>query len=157
MIATYKITLLGKKGFFREYEIGGEMSLYVFHKQMVLDMSLPRDCRILFKGFSEDGEVVARYALRDIGSGSVDNISIADTINSGVTSFTYFYDADSRKSLNIELVKIDENSQFTHMSPDLIGSKGPEPEAFENGFIAYEDRSEEERKLDEEEGYDGVY
>ena len=140
----YRVTLAGIKGFFRVYLVNGENSLYTFHKQLRSDLEFPVDQPILFKALDAGGEVVARYALMDIGFGAVDNVSIADTVKAGAASFVYFYDIASRKSVIITLEG--EAREFTAV-PRLLESKGPVPLEFENGYVAFEDLPEERRRL----------
>jgi len=140
----YRVTLAGIKGFFRVYLVNGENSLYTFHKQLRADLEFPMDQPILFKALDADGGVVARYALMDIGYGAVDNVSIADTIKAGISSFVYFYDITSKKSVIITLEG--EASEFT-ATPRIIETKGPIPLEFENGYVAFEDLPDEHRHL----------
>ena len=140
----YRVTLAGIKGFFRVYLVNGENSLYTFHKQLRADLEFPMDQPILFKALDAQGEVVARYALMDIGYGAVDNVSVADTIKAGVASFVYFYDIASRTSVIVTLEG--ETPEFTAV-PRLLESKGPIPLEFENGYVAFEDLPEERRRL----------
>lgn len=42
MLYKYRVTLAGIKGFYRVYEMGGETTLYEFHKQMRADMEFRR-------------------------------------------------------------------------------------------------------------------
>ena len=83
----YRVTLAGIKGFYRVYLVNGDNSLYTFHKQLRSDLEFPMDQPILFKAMDAEGAVVARYALMDIGFGAVDNVTVADTVKAGVTSF----------------------------------------------------------------------
>ena len=99
----YRVTLAGIKGFYRVYLVNGDNSLYTFHKQLRSDLEFPMDQPILFKALDAEGSVAARYALMDIGFGAVDNVTIADTVKAGVTSFVYFYDITSKKSVIITL------------------------------------------------------
>ena len=140
----YRVTLAGIKGFFRVYLVNGENSLYTFHKQLRADLEFPMDQPILFKALDAEGDVVARYALMDIGYGAVDNVSIADTVKAGVASFVYFYDIASKKNVIITLEG--EAREFT-ATPRLLESKGPVPLDFENGYVAFEDLPEERRRL----------
>ena len=140
----YRVTLAGIKGFFRVYLVNGENSLYTFHKQLRADLEFPMDQPILFKALDADGGVVARYALMDIGFGAVDNVSIADTIKAGASSFVYFYDIASKKSVIITLEG--EAREYT-ATPRVIETKGPVPQEFENGYVAFEDLPEEHRHL----------
>lgn len=145
MVYKYRITLQGIKGFYRVYLVNGENSLYTFHKQLRSALEFPRDQPILFKALDEEGQVVARYALVDIGYGAVDAVTIADTIKAGVRSFVYFYDIQARKSVTITLEG--EEPQAKVLIPTLIDSKGPVPQEFDNGYVAFEDLPAERRKL----------
>jgi len=140
----YRVTLAGIKGFFRVYLVNGENSLYTFHKQLRADLEFPMDQPILFKALDADGGVVARYALMDIGFGTVDHVSIAATVKAGVTSFVYFYDIASKKSV---IITLEGESSESTATPRLLESKGPIPLEFENGYVAFEDLPEERRRL----------
>ena len=140
----YRVTLAGIKGFYRVYVVNGENLLYTFHKQLRADLEFPMDQPILFKALGAEGDVVARYALMDIGYGAVDNVTIADTIKAGVASFVYFYDIASKKNVIVTLEG--ETSEFT-ATPRIVETKGPIPIEFENGYVAFEDLPEERRHL----------
>ncbi|MGN0202635.1 MAG: hypothetical protein ACI399_07025 [Candidatus Cryptobacteroides sp.] len=145
MLYRYKVTLAGIKGFFRVYEMGGETSLYDFHKQMRADMDFPQDQLIMFKGLDSSGGVVGRYGLFDLGSGTVDNVSVGATVGAGIVSFQYFYDVPNRKSVIVTLDSVEE--ELPGGSPVLVDVKGPNPVEFENGYVAYEDLPDSQRHL----------
>ena len=145
MVYKYRITLAGLKGFFRVYLIDGGNSLYTFHKQIRSDLEFPMDQPILFKALDAGGQVVARYALMDIGYGAVDSVTVADTVKAGVSSFVYFYDIQNKKSVIITLEGEEPEEHVT--APRLTESKGPVPAEFENGYVAFEDMPEEKRRL----------
>lgn len=134
MVYTYRITLAGIKGFSRVYAVNAKNSLYTLHKQLRSDLEFPMDQPILFKGLDENGAVVARYALIDLGAGTVDAVTIADTIKAGVKSFVYFYDIESKKSVIVTLEGKYEKEDV--LLPKLLESKGPVPAEFENGYVA---------------------
>lgn len=140
----YRVTLAGIKGFFRLYLVGGTNSLYTFHKQLQSDLEFPADQPILFKALDADGGVVARYALVDLGAGTVDKVKIADAIKAGAKSFVYFYDITAKKSV---IVTLEEECTDPCSGPTLLETKGPIPLEFENGYIAFEDLPEEHRHL----------
>lgn len=144
MICKYRVTLQGIKGFFRVYNIDAEHSLYRFHKQLRSDLEFPLDQPILFKAFDAEGNVAAKYALIDLGDGSVDNITVAQTIKAGITSFQYFYDVKSKKSV---IITFEGQEQGDVTSPTIIETKGPNPIEFENGYVAFEDLPDEKRHL----------
>ena len=142
MVYTYRVTLEGIKGFFRVYKISGDNSLYTFHKQLRADLEFTVDQPILFKAFDQAGEVAARYALTDLGNGTVDTVSVAKTVKDGIVKFVYFYDIAARKSVTITL---EAEETGTIDGPTLIESKGPIPLEFENGYVAFEDLPQQRR------------
>ena len=152
MVYTYRVTLEGIKGFYRVYKVDGSHSLYTFHKQLRADLEFTVDQPILFKAFDADGKVAARYALQDLGFGTVDAVSIAQTINAGVTKFVYFYDVAARKSVTITLEGEEAGSIA---APSVVETKGPVPQEFENGYVAFEDLPQQHRKLPGIPGGDG--
>ncbi len=143
MVYKYKVTLEGIKGFHRVYLVNGDNSLYTFHKQLRSDLEFAVDQPILFKAMDEAGNVCARYALIDLGFGTVDAIKISSTVKDGIVKFVYFYDTKSKKYVNICFEGIVEGVSIS--SPVIIDSKGPQPIEFENGYVAFEDLPEEEK------------
>lgn len=149
MTFRYRVTLTGIKGFFRVYNVNSSNSLYSFHKQMRSDMDFPQDQLILFKGLDEEGNVVARYGLFDLGNGAVDTVTVEDTIKAGIHSFVYFYDVTNKKSVNVTFEG--EVPGIIVSVPVLSESKGPDPIEFENGYVAFEDLPDDKRRLPGEE------
>ena len=149
MVYSYKVTLTGIKGFHRIYHLSGENTLYTFHKQMRSDMEFPQDQLILFKAFDASGAVVARYGLFDLGSGAVDEVTIASVVKKGIKSFVYFYDVTNKKSVNISFEGPVEGAS-ERGCPVLADIKGPNPIEFENGYIAFEDLPDDQRHLPSE-------
>ena len=144
MVCTYRVTLDGIKGFFRVYKVSSENSLYTFHKQLRADLEFTVDQPILFKAFDAAGNVVARYALTDIGFGTVDMVPVGKTVKEGIVKFVYFYDIAARKSVTITLEAEEPGSIDL---PTLMESKGPVPLEFENGYVAFEDLPQQRRLL----------
>lgn len=154
MVYKYRITLAGIKGFFRLYHLNADNTLYNFHKHIRTELEFPMDQPILFKALDAQGEVVARYALTDLGFGTVDNVTIADTIKAGAVSFVYFYDVKAKKSV---IISLEGEASGAVVNPKLMESKGPVPQEFENGYVAFEDLPIEKRRLpgeDEDEDFD---
>ena len=140
----YRVTLEGIKGFYRLSLTGGASSLYTFHKQLQSDLEFPADQPILFKALDADGGVVARYALVDLGFGTVDAVKIADTVKAGARKLIYFYDVTARKYV---IITLEEETSEAVTTPKLLESKGPIPLEFENGYVAFEDMPEDRRRL----------
>lgn len=144
MVCTFRVTLEGIKGFYRVYKVSSDNSLYTFHKQLRSDLEFTVDQPILFKAFDAAGNVVARYALTDLGFGTVDAVSIGKTVADGIVKFVYFYDIAARKSVTITLESEEPGSVS---GPTLLESKGPIPIEFENGYVAFEDLPQQRRIL----------
>ena len=99
MILRYRVSLPGIKGFARVYELKSTTTLYDFHKRMRDDMDFSHDQLIQFKGLDENGNLVARYGMFDLGAGAVDEVTVEETVNKGIARFTYFYDVTDRKGI----------------------------------------------------------
>lgn len=143
-----RVTLQGIKGFFRVYTVGPDFTLYTLHKQMRSDMTFPQDQQILFKAFDAADNVVARYALFDLGNGAVDQITLAKAVKDGIDHFVYFYDTINKKSV---CIKIEGTEEGAPCAPHITDTKGPDPIEFANGYVAFEDLPEEKRRLPGEE------
>ncbi len=142
-----RVTLTGIKGFYRLYELEGSMTLYDFHKQLRADLEFPQDQLILFKSLDKDDAVVARYGLFDLGAGTVDEITIAEAAEKGITHFVYFYDVTNKKSVNIAFEGEPEEKKGKLVFPVIVDTKGPNPIEFENGYVAYEDLPDDQKHL----------
>ncbi len=142
MVLRYRVSLPGLKGFARVYELDSTMTLYEFNNQLRSDLEFPQDQLIQFKAFDAGNAVVARYAMFDLGYGTVDNVSLADTVGKGIVSFNYFYDVTNKKYVIITFEGEVEPRPGTKY-PVIVESKGPNPIEFENGYVAYEDLPED--------------
>ena len=152
MVFRVRVTLAGIKGFFRLYFISGATTLYDIHKQLRSDLEFAQDQIIMFKALDVTGGVVARYGLFDLGSGTVDRVSLEDTVKAGTDSMVYFYDVTNRKSVILTIEGEAEGEKVSGIV--LKESKGPNPIEFENGYVAYEDLPERQRYLPGEEPED---
>ncbi|MCQ2136064.1 MAG: hypothetical protein MJY67_04025 [Bacteroidales bacterium] len=155
MVLKYKISLPGIKGFARVYEVKDNTSLYHFHKQMRADMDFPQDQMILFKAVDQFGGALARYSVVDLGCGTIDEVTLGQLHQEGQDSFVYFYDTTNKKSVLMDFVEeclLDKTAVY----PNLVETKGPNPIEFENGYVAFEDRPVEKRRLpdDDDEDFD---
>ena len=154
MVFKLRVTLSGIKGFFRVYHVNGATTLYTLHKQIRSDLEFPQDQLIMFKGLDIEGAVVGRWGLFDLGSGTVDQISLEKAIKAGTDSFVYFYDVTNKKSVNIQVEGEAEGVKVLPDFPVLAETKGPNPIEFENGYVAFEDLPETQRHLPGEEDDD---
>ena len=159
MVFKLRVTLSGIKGFYRVYHVNGATTLYTLHKQIRADLEFPQDQLIMFKGLDVEGGVVARWGLFDLGSGTVDQISLEKAVKAGTDSFVYFYDVTNKKSVNILVEGEAEGVKVLPDFPVLAETKGPNPIEFENGYVAFEDLPETHRHLpgegeDDDEDFD---
>ena len=145
MVLRYRVSLPGIKGFARVYEIKANSSLYTFSKQMRADMSFPQDQLVLFKAMDKDGNVSSRYGIVDLGAGTIDSVTIEQTLKKGEVSFTYFYDTTNAKSVIVSYEGEAEPSPGV-VYPILVATKGPDPIEFENGYVAFEDLPDDKKK-----------
>jgi hypothetical protein len=144
MVYQIRVTLAGIKGFYRVYKMDGACTLYEFHKQMRADLEFPQDQLIMFKALDAEGGVVARYGLFDLGSGTVDKVTIEQTVKAGIASFIYFYDVPNKKSV---ILTFEGSEEGVCPSPVIVETKGPNPIEFENGYVAFEDLPDSQRHL----------
>ncbi len=149
-----RVTLTGIKGFYRVYYVHGATTLYTLHKQLRADLEFPQDQLIMFKALDIDGGVIGRYGLFDLGSGTVDCTPLEKVVKAGADHFVYFYDVTNRKSVNITVEGEVEGVKVNPDFPQLAESKGPNPIEFENGYVAFEDLPEKQRRLPGEEDED---
>ena len=146
MIYQFRVTLPGIKGFYRIYQLNSANTFYSFHKQLQADLEFPTDQPILFKALDAAQNVVARYALIDLGAGTVDDVTIEMAVKAGAVSFVYFYDTKAKK--NVILTLEEQLPGNSVLLPTLMeDSKGPLPIEFENGYVAFEDLPQEKRRL----------
>ena len=151
MVFKIRVTLSGIKGFFRVYKVHGATTLYTLHKQIRADLEFPQDQLIMFKALDITGGVVGRYGLFDLGWGTVDQTSLEKAIKAGATDFVYFYDVTNRKSVNLTVEGELEGERVSPDFPVLAETKGPNPIEFENGYVAFEDLPDKQRRLPGEE------
>ena len=145
MIYQFRVTLPGIKGFYRIYKVNSANTFYSFHKQLQADLEFPADQPILFKAMSGE-EVLARYALVNLGFGMVDEIPVEKAVKAGADHFEYFYDTKAKKKVIITLEGQEPGNEVS--VPTLMNDmKGPLPIEFENGYVAFEDLPQEKRKL----------
>ena len=155
MILKYRVSLPGIKGFARIYEVKDSASLYSFHKQMRADMDFPQDQLVLFKAFDAEGDVSARYGVFDLGSGTIDDMTVAQCHKKGEDRFVYFYDTTNVKSVIVTLEEIiNAEPRRGVIYPYLVETKGPNPIEFENGYVAFEDLPDDKKKDPDDDDFD---
>ena len=93
---------------------------------MRADMSFPQDQMVLFKAVDKDGNVTSRYGIFDLGAGTIDSVTLEQTLKKGEISFTYFYDTTNAKSVIVSYEGEAEPRPGV-VYPILVETKGPDP------------------------------
>ena len=145
MILKYRVSLPGIKGFARIYEVKDSTTLYSLHKQMRADMDFPQDQLVLFKAMSDNGAVSSRYGIFNLGAGTIDSVTFGQTLKKGENMFYYFYDTTNAKSVILTFEGSGSERKGV-LYPALVEAKGPNPVEFENGYVAFEDLSDDKKK-----------
>ncbi len=146
MIYQIRVTIPNIKGFYRLYKVNAANSLYSLHKRMQSDLEFPVDQPILFKAITLGNVVAARYALIDLGYGTVDDVTMGMAVKEGAASFEYFYDTKNKKKVILTIEECLEGNSV--LIPTLLNDvKGPVPAEFDAGYVAFEDLPKEKRKL----------
>ncbi len=128
-IYRYKATFPFSKVFFREYEIDGDITLFALNKFLTDDLSFAPDQMICFRGIGADGKVKSIYGLFDMGSGTIDGVSLESTLRKGEDSILYVFDI--RRNHYIVLTFEEVAQQKPHASyPRLVAERGRAPEQF---------------------------
>jgi len=139
MIQKYKATIPLSKKFFRNYELKGNMSLYAVHEFLCSEFLFSPDQMVLFQGINAAGKVVHEYGLFDMGDGSMDNVTLRDTITREEVTVRYIYNL--AKNLYMDLTWEGEEEDARHAQyPRTAGGKGDNPLQFSS---AYKDAPEE--------------
>ena len=116
-------------------------------------MDFPQDQLVLFKAFDAEGDVSARYGVFDLGSGTIDDMTVAQCHKKGEDRFVYFYDTTNVKSV---IVTFDGEAPERRnvLYPVLVETKGPNPIEFENGYVAFEDLPDDKKKDPDDDDFD---
>mgnify|MGYP003457171176 CR=1 FL=1 len=129
MVYKYRATLPKHKSFLREYDIKGETSLFKLHEFLQNDLGFSPDQMVLFKGVDEDGVVLRKYGLFDLGDGSMDRVSLEKTLSRGEVALHYVYNL--QQNLYIVLTFVSESEFLIKESyPRLLVEKGRNPDQF---------------------------
>ncbi|MBQ7222357.1 MAG: hypothetical protein IJS02_02695 [Bacteroidales bacterium] len=133
MVYKYKVTIAGVKSFFRDYELKPETTLFRLNSYIMNDLDFSPDQMVLFCGLNEKGESTSRYGLFDLGSGSMDRVTLKDTLAKKENVLHYFYDLRRNKFLVLTFIEeCDENPRLTY--PRTVAEKGRNPEQFADKY-----------------------
>ena len=137
MILRYKVTIPGNRIFMREYDFDSGMSLFRLHEFLDRDMCFSPDQMTMFETVSEKGKVRRRLGLFDFGDGSMDMVSLADTVEHGEPVLRYVYNMSINLFMELSLESETEfNPRLSY--PLLVAEKGRNPGQFSAVYEEYE-------------------
>ncbi len=134
-ILKYKVTFPSSKTFFREYELSDDMSLFALNKFLVNDLDFAPDQMVAFRGLDTGGKVVAMWGMFDLGSGTIDGVSLEKTLALGVTTLHYVFDITKNKYMVLHY-KGEAERAFHVSYPRLVAELGRIPGQFDDKFDA---------------------
>lgn len=141
MVYKYKASIPGSKVFMREYEIRGGTSLYKLHDYLLNDLDFAPDQMVAFRGVGADGKTRSEYGLFDMGDGSMDMVTVEQTLKKGETDLLYVFDIRKDRVIRLTLMgEVPESPRASY--PRLVAEKGRNPEQFANGYDDLDQYSE---------------
>lgn len=132
-IYKYKASIPGSKVFMREYEVKGDMTLYDLHEYLTADLDFAPDQMVVFRGLDPAGRVCSEYGLFDMGDGSMDSVTIAQTVKNGEPTILYVFDIRKDRYINLAYIDTAEEQPRAHY-PRLTAEKGRNPDQFAKGY-----------------------
>ena len=134
MIFKFKVTFPYSKQFFRDYEFKGESSLYKVMEFIQNQLGFVPDMMILFQGLDENGKILHEYGLFDMGDGSIDNVTVADTQKRGETVLRFVFNLSKNLYLDLSFVGTGDVDARTDY-PQVTGEKGHAPQQFSSVYV----------------------
>jgi hypothetical protein len=116
-----------KDGFFREYEIEQNDTLYEFHRHIQDDVDFDEAQMAAFYTSDANRNKHTQYALFDMGDGAMDTIMLEDLINNKINYLIYTFDFFNNRSFLIEFIgEIDAICRERY--PRTVDGKGNPPD-----------------------------
>ena len=141
MILRYKAIIPGNKVFMREYDLDSRMSLFKLHEFLCRDLGFSPDQMTVFDTFSATGKPKRRIGLFDFGDGSMDMITIENTVSKEETVLRYVYNLNLHLALELNLEGEQEYNR-RNSYPMLVAEKGRNPDQFSAVYEDYEEFSD---------------
>lgn len=125
----------------REYDLESRMSLFRLHEYLDRELGFSPDQMTVFETLSPAGKLTRRIGLFDFGDGSMDMITLENTVSREEPVLHYVYNLS--KNLRIEL-RLEGEQEFNRRLsyPVLIAEKGRNPDQFSAVYEDYEEFSD---------------
>lgn len=139
MICKYKASITGNKIFMREYDIDSDMRLFKLHEFLISDLGFTPDQITLFSTLDANGKVLRRFGFFDLGDGTMDKVTVEDTLKAGEEILRYTYNVGLKLSIILTYCgEVEMNPRTIY--PALVAEKGCNPNQFSK---VYDDLVEE--------------
>ena len=125
----------------REYDLESRMSLFRLHEYLDRELGFSPDQMTVFETLSPAGKLTRRIGLFDFCDGSMDMITLENTVSREEPVLHYVYNLS--KNLRIEL-RLEGEQEFNRRLsyPVLIAEKGRNPDQFSAVYEDYEEFSD---------------
>lgn len=133
MVYSIKVTLPESKVFFRSYAVKGEMTLYSLHSFICDNLVFDATQMVFFNGYDENGVRKGSYGLFDMGSGSMDQVTLSQLVAKGEKVIRYFFDMRRKRYFLITVEGVVDDPRTE--APSLLGGKGEDPDQFAEKYI----------------------
>jgi hypothetical protein len=137
MIYRLKITATFPKDFMRIVEIRASQTLYTLHEHLQRDLAYAPDQMIVFRTPGKKGKRTTQYGLFDMGSGSIDALTLAELKRRHELTLQYVFDMRNDRFLMIEFIDEGEASP-RKVYPLTTDEKGLPPDQFDARRLAGE-------------------
>ena len=125
----------------REYDVDSRMSLFRLREFLDRDLCFSPDQMTMFETVSAKGAVMRRLGLFDFGDGSMDMVTLDDTVTREEPVLRYIYNMNRNFFLELSLQSESEyNPRLSY--PVLIAEKGRNPDQFSAVYEDYEEFSD---------------
>ncbi len=117
------------------------MSLYKLREYMDRELGFSPDQMTVFETFSANGKPSRRIGLFDFGDGSMDRITIDNTVSHEETVLRYVFNLNLNLCIELRLEGEQEfNRRLSY--PVLVAEKGRNPDQFSAVYEDYEEFSD---------------
>lgn len=142
----------------REYDLDSRMNLFKLREYLDRELGFSPDQMTVFETFSAEGKMSRRLGLFDFGDGSMDMVTLDDTVSHNESILRYVFNLNLNLCIDLRLEGEQEfNRRLSY--PVLVAEKGRNPDQFSAVYEDYEEFSDRHASMatsqeDDEESYE---
>lgn len=121
------------KIFFREYAIKDDTTLFALHNYICSALAFDPDQMVFFSTYGASGARTGTFGLFDMGSGSMDTVTLAAVAAGDAATIRYYFDMRRKRYFIIELTGTVQDTRID--VPSLLEGKGDDPQQFAEKYI----------------------